>query len=203
MKKSKKALIGLAILGAGLVGSPSFSQNTEKIKNDTKNSSLANLGGKELTHDTIVKMDFKDILKIYGKEKGMEIIREHFVQEINIYRRIMDRPPLVLDDTLNEAAQRFADYGAKHKGLGHEFEGKGVRDMGVDLDGFSARAENVGYGQDSIYEIIADRYNKSQSHKKTMLGLHISQYTGEPIPYTSIGVGISGLFIVVEFATKK
>lgn len=203
MRKSKKALIWLAIVGAGLVWSPSFWQNTEKIKNDTKKSSLTTLDSKEIIHDTIIKMHFKDILKMYGKERWMEIIREHFVQEINKYRKLMDRPSLVLDDTLNEAAQRFADYGAQYNLLWHEFDWKWVRDMWVDLDGFSARAENVWYWQNNIYQIVWDRYHKSPSHKKTMMWLHISQYSGELIPYTSVGIGINGLFIVAEFGTKK
>ncbi|MEI8253524.1 MAG: hypothetical protein WCG25_07465 [bacterium] len=71
---------------------------------------MLNINSKDLVHDTIVKMEFKDILKIYGKEKGMEIIRKHFLEEINMYRKNNGRPLLVLDKTLNEAAQKFAEY---------------------------------------------------------------------------------------------
>jgi uncharacterized protein YkwD len=47
----------------------------------------------------------------------LEIIRQHFVIEINRYRKQNNRPLLSLDDELTIAAQKFAEYGATFKKL--------------------------------------------------------------------------------------
>jgi len=201
MKTAKKVLIWAAIASSILIWNPSFSQNKENVKNHAKKE-LLNINSKDLVHDTIVKMEFKDILKIYGKEKGMEIIRKHFLEEINMYRKNNGRPLLVLDKTLNEAAQKFAEYWSKYKQLWHEFDGKWVWEMWVDMKGYSSRWENVAYWGTNIAEVVSDRFNRSEPHKKTMLGLNTSQYSWDTIPYTSVGIGIDWLFIVVEFATR-
>jgi len=37
--------------------------------------------------------------------------------EINTYRKLNKREPLTLDPVLNDAAQKFAEYGSKYKAL--------------------------------------------------------------------------------------
>lgn len=193
-----------AILASLFSSTPDYAQTSSYPVDAQKKNTLElveNRGSME--HQKIIKENVKDILGIYGKEKWMEIIREHFLEEINIYRKLNNRPPLVLDTVLGAAAQRFAEYWSPKHQLWHEFDGKSVRDMWIDLSNYSGRWENVAYGEITIDDIVSDRYYKSEWHKKTLLGLHISKNSWEIIPYTSLGIGISWSFVVAEFATHE
>jgi hypothetical protein len=104
-----------------------------------------------------------------------------------------------LDSTLNVAAQQFAEQGNSKKQLWHSFDGKWIN---IDLSNYSATAQNVAYDATAtILSVVNDRYTKSEWHKKTMLGLRVSEYTWKTIPYTVLGIWVSWSFIVAEFAT--
>ena len=58
-------------------------------------------------HEDIVKMSFDSILKKYPSN-GMEMIRQHFLIEINKQRAALGNPWLRLNDTINALAQEQA-----------------------------------------------------------------------------------------------
>lgn len=153
-----------------------------------------------LDHGKIIHIKFDSILKEYGSEKWLEIIRNHMLIEINTYRKLNKKQPLSSDSTLNEATQKFAEYGSPYKALWHYFDGKWVEDMWVNLDNYLNMSENVAYGSNDIATTVSDRYH-SEGHKKNMIGLNVSKYTWKTIPYSLLGIGLSWKFIVAEFAT--
>ena len=67
-------------------------------------------------HEDIVKMSFDSILKKYPSN-GMELIRQHFLIEINKYRALDHKAPLSLDTLLSSAAKKFAEFSGRHKQL--------------------------------------------------------------------------------------
>ncbi len=120
MKKSKKALIWLAILGAWLIWSPSFSQNKENVKNNAKKE-LVNIYWKEISHDVIINMDIDDILKFYDNEKKwLEVIKKHILIELNNARNRKWNEKLQVDSLLTKSAQKHAEELAKNNLLEHE-----------------------------------------------------------------------------------
>ena len=82
-----------------------FLQNTEKERSDT-----LYLQEKEESHEEIIQIQFDDIIALYGKEKWMEIIRRHFIQEINVMRKDQWLNELQNDSMLDTATQKHADY---------------------------------------------------------------------------------------------
>ena len=197
-----KFTAGAAIIASVFSSNPSYNQTTKYPTDLHKNNNLELVQKNDnLDHAKIIHMSFDNILQQYGKEKWLEIIRNHFLIEINTYRKLNNRQDLSLDPALNEAAQKFAEYGSKFKGLWHSFNGKTVEDMWVDLDNYMFKGENVAYGIDNIATVVSDRYYKSEWHKKTMIGLRVSKITGDTITYSNLWIGISWPFIVAEFAT--
>ncbi len=174
--------------------------NWEQKKVDNHKTTKTTYLLDNLDHNSIVHMNVEDILIIYWEENWLEIIRKHFLEEINKYRKLNNRPLLDLDSNLNEAAQRFAEYWEKYKKLWHSFDGKTFLDMWVDLSDFSEFGENVAYWQKTIYDIVDAWYNRSPWHKKTMLGLNKTSNDKDMI-YTHIGIGIKWLFVVLDFGT--
>ena len=157
---------------------------------------------KEKTHQEIVQMAFDQIFATYGKEKWLDIIREHIVIELNTYRKSHDMPLLSLDPVLTTVSQKFATYGAPYKQLGHSFDGKSYKDMWVSLDTFSATGENVAYGADSIAALLDGRY-KSPWHKETMVWRWKSKYSSQILTFDSIGIGLQWPFVVADFGIAK
>ncbi len=153
-------------------------------------------------HEEVIHTDVNTILELLWYEKWIEVIRWHFLEEINMYRIKNNISTLDLDSTLNQAAQKFAEYWSKHEWLWHSFDDKSVRDMWVDLSNLSQWWENVAYGQDTIFDVVEARYYRSKWHKKTMLWLHKSKYTWEFMSYNSLWIGINWDFFVAEFWTK-
>lgn len=154
------------------------------------------------SHEEIINTDVSTILESLWYEKWIEVIRQHFLEEINMYRVKNNIVQLKLDSTLNEAAQRFADHWSEHHALWHSFDDKSVRDMWVDLSDLYQWGENVAYGQNTIFDVTEARYNRSEWHKKTMLWLHKSKYTWEPMTYNHLWIGFNWEFFVAEFWTK-
>lgn len=62
-----------------------------------------------IDHQTIISMNMSDILTQYGETQGMEMIRQHFLEEINSLRTNNALPILHLDALLNNAAQDHAE----------------------------------------------------------------------------------------------
>lgn len=194
-------MIWLSVIGASLLWSPTFSQNQEKIKDGANKNLVTNLNWNQKLHESIIKMDIQDIFKINGKEKWLKLIRKHMTIEINKYRELNKKNPLLQDIVLDSAAQKFAEFGAPYKQLWHSFDWKSVIDMGVDMTWYRAIWENVAYKVKNISDIVSYWYYKSEQHKKNMIGLNKSKYTWKDISYDAVWIGISWDFIVVEFAS--
>jgi glucokinase len=55
-------------------------------------------------------MDIQEIFKIYGKEKGIEMVNEYFVIEINALRKNLNLDEVSLDNDLILISQEQAVY---------------------------------------------------------------------------------------------
>lgn len=202
MKKSKKALIWLAILGAWLIWSPSFSQNKENVKNNAKKE-LVNLGWKEVSHETIIKMNFTDILKIYGKEKWMNIIRENFLVEINNNRIAIGNKPLKLHFIVDKLAQDQAQDMANNDHFSHiDKNGKSASDKMIE-DGrynYKIYASNISFNISTIVEVVQsyiDNNKRNTGHYDV-----ISVNTYEDL-WVGLAKGKNGIwFIVINYGKE-
>lgn len=168
MKKSKKALIWLAILGAWLIWSPSFSQNKENVKNNAKKE-LVNIYWKNIAHETIIEMDADDILKIYGKEAWLEIINENFLIEINKLREEYELEDLQISNDIKHSSQEQSEYLDKLWEIEHMIWDNILwKRLENDDIKFYICWENLAKGQHDIKKLMKDRL-RSEWHKANMI----------------------------------
>jgi hypothetical protein len=80
-------------------------------------------------NEEIINTDVNVLLESFWYEKWIEIIRQHFLEEINNYRLKNNRPLLELDSSLNLTAQKFAEYWSKNEWLWHSPANKSVQNM--------------------------------------------------------------------------
>jgi len=219
-KKHNKAgfLLTTAMIASMIIGTlwdvPVYSQQVKKIPQWVKKPSTEIVKKTPTApkiieavdtsfHEKIITTNMDSILVTYGKEKWLNIIREHMVIEINKLRKLYNQPPVTQDSTLNIAAQNFAEYGSPYGGLWHSFNGKNVYDMWIDPYKYIATAENVSYGKETIASVIESRYKSKKWHKETMLGLNISEYTWKKLDYALFGFGYDNNFSVGEFGNLR
>lgn len=195
MKKTDKLILWLSIVTSVLAWSPAFSQNVEKIKNDTAKNIATNLDWIELAHDTIIKMNVEDILKIYGNEKWLELIREHMLIEINKLRKEMNNyPPLKLNNILNISSKKYSEYMSKNNHFSHtdkEWLRSSDR-IKNEWGNFEIVWENLARWQESIEKVLDHRLNYSASHRKNLL-FNL---------YTDLGVWYYNWYWVLNFWKK-
>lgn len=152
-------------------------------------------------HQKIVRQKIQDILALYGQEKGMEIIREHMLIEINTARAKISSPAMTIDTTLTRMAQQHAQDMANNDYLDHtDSQWRHVWD----------RAKEVGYQ----YALISENIANDETIQGVISGFVQSKMGGhERIlspEYTAIGFGVetyhdtnarSQIYFVLDFAS--
>lgn len=202
MRKSKKALIWLAILWTGLVWSPSFAQTKENVKNNAQKE-IVGVYWKEVSSEDIVSMDFKDILKIYGKEKWMEIIRENFLIEINNKRTALGNKPLKLHIVIDKLAQEQAQDMADNNYFSHtDQNGKSASDRMIE-DGkynYKIYASNISFNISTIVEVVQSYINSDKRDTGHYDVISIKEYEDLWVGFAK---GKNGIwFIVVNYGKE-
>jgi len=199
MKKSKKALIWLAIIWAGLVWSPSFSQTKENVKENTKKE-LVNNYWKEISHEDIVSMNLKDILQTYGKEKWMEIIRENFLIEINNKRADLGNKPLKLHAVIDNLAQEQAQDMADNNYFSHtDKNGKSASDRMIANGKYNYKryASNISFNISTIREVVQSYINSNKRNTGHYDVIIVKEYEDLWVGFAK---GKNGIwFIVVNY----
>lgn len=123
-----------------------------------------------LDHQKIITQNINLIFEKYGKEKGLEIIRNHFLIEINTIRKKNNLPWYTANDTLERVAQEYAIYLEKNKMLSHvNKNGKRIWDrLRAKKYTFTRCGENLWDWEENIKEMI-DIWMESQTHRAVIL----------------------------------
>ncbi len=162
----KKGAIILATTLASLASKENFANIKKHIEEDTnhhivvdlsKNHSSKNTfyidddkilsNNDSIDHQTIISMNMDDIITQYGKIQGMEIIRQHFLEEINFLRTNNALPILRLDTLLNNSAQYHAEDMARNNYFSHinkKWEDWKIR---IKNNGYRIHEKNVKTGE--------------------------------------------------------
>ncbi|MCX6822509.1 MAG: CAP domain-containing protein [candidate division SR1 bacterium] len=123
----------------------------------TERSDTFYLSNQEKPHSEIIKMSFGTILKLYGKEKGLEMVRQHFLQEINKQRAVLGNLALTSHTVLNDVAQSKAQDMADNDYFDHT-DKQGVSDAGrLVKDGrykVQMFGSNISYNIKNIGEVV-------------------------------------------------
>lgn len=165
MKPYKKAIVWLSIIGSTLLGSPSFSQNKTQIKNTANSELLTNFNQHTIVHDSIIKMDIKDILKIYGQEKWLELIKEHILIEINILREKEWLPPLIRNTILDSLANADVHYMDENNWYNHNDKNWVWPDQKVTQSGYKKSfMGNIIHHGPRIISLFIEDLKKSPIH---------------------------------------
>ena len=124
----------------------------------------------EPPHDKIINMNFDTILSLYGNEKWMELIREHFLIEINKERSAVGNPPLKFNDTLNKVAKDRAIKMAEEKIYSHTIDWKSAAkeamETGYDIQWFLSNISCMPITKVSIHIIIQSYINNKKFNTK-------------------------------------
>lgn len=157
------------LTGQTTTGSTPLKQTTEQVQKDTIDT-LVN--SDTLDHSIIKKMHMSDILDEYWEEKWWEIIKDHLLVEINDMRSIYHLAPVVFNDTLNIAAQEYAEYCVEHNHISHfDLEKKTHQDR-VEKHWYTRKvSENISVSVNtSIEHIVYDWLNNwSPWHRNNIL----------------------------------
>lgn len=123
----------------------------------------------DIAHDTFVTMDVEDIIRLYGREQGMEMVNTHIAIQINILRQTMQAPELVVSEAVQQSAQNQSDYLATSQKLQHMGGDKILRKRLRNLNiPFTTCGENLAQWQHSIKRLIDD-WMTSPWHKANLL----------------------------------
>lgn len=142
----KKSVIILATALASLASKGNFA-NTTKIEDNAKKQIVVNFDDQQskqdkntfyvpstkqlsgidkepdiIDHQTIITMNMDDIIKTYGQVKWIELMRNHFLEEINILRKEKWLPDLQSNTILNNSAQQHVDFLTTHANM-YDFSG--------------------------------------------------------------------------------
>lgn len=214
-KKSNKSgwknlTAGAVMLASVLSSNPWYSQdvkystdlqkkNTIELieKNDT--TSQDTIENDSLEHQKIITMSVDSIVSEYWQEKGMEIINEHMLIEINKIRKSVNNKPLVINDTLRQVAQDYAAYMDSTKNFSHNNLNLEKCDKRIEKKlwwknfVFDIVWENIAAWQETIAKVMDHRVNHSLPHRRNMLFAF----------YTDVGIGYCDWYRVQNFGKKK
>lgn len=171
MKKRHNILLWLALTSAILSGWQDLSAQTEKVIKDSKKDLTEifyNTNIEQLSHEQIIKSKISDLIIEYWLEKTQELVREHIINEINIYRVSQNLPILKKNNILERLAQEHARDMARNGVLSHtNSQGKTVKEVflewGYDPK-YAYTGQNIAYWPATIQELIENRL-KSPVHK--------------------------------------
>lgn len=137
-------------------------------------------------HNKMIQQSYSDILKMYGKEQWMEIIKKHLLIEINNERAKAGVNPLQQNIYLNKASQEYVSFLSIHKNKYYNTSsGAILQDTHTQYNADGTKkilmertmqawysspfvSENISTWPTTIKEVITCWMNSS-AHKKTML----------------------------------
>ncbi|MDR0874404.1 MAG: CAP domain-containing protein [Prevotellaceae bacterium] len=189
MDTMKKAFIIFSLLFCCLV----FAQNKILI-HKTKEEIL-----QEVLQKPTVRQERKkiwDLEEEYGKDSALLIIRQTLLAMHNEVRAANGAEPLTLNEQLNTAAQRHAEYLCKnnlpstHTGAGGSQCTHRIRAAGY--KNWTWCGENCAHGQDRIERVIS-AWKYSPPHFRTMISKN----------YKEVGFGYCGSRWVAVFGAQK
>lgn len=126
-----------------------------------------------IDHQTFIAMDMGQIIAKYGQVKWLELIREHFLMEINTIRGTNNLWTLSEDSSLQKAAQSHASYVFDHQ---HDYDRMGQDTTRIPHFSYDAqgkvtstpgqRADEQGYN----YLLIKENISKNGNLRTQWLG---------------------------------
>ena len=161
---------------------PSFAQQTQKKPtaqkpttskqvSTRKNTAKTYAKAKDTTnYEAVKKIKIWKVEEIYGKEKTILIVQKCLLEEINKLRAEKKLQPLVMDTSLNKAAQLYADEIVVNKRFCHTWKGwttPGSRGMAQWYPNDKIW-ENILYDWWSIENAIKDRIESSEHFENIM-----------------------------------
>jgi len=166
-------------LSAPLYGQTNKTTNNKTITTEQENKidtskvvNYADLVDKNdsIEHERIIHTNVDSILQEYGEEKGMEIIKEHLLIEINIQRKKRDIQPLIRDSLLNIAAQKHAEDMYNNHYFSHinmKWEDINYR---IQKTWYKKKNNNENYAHwPSTIRGVMDTWMNSRLHKRSIL----------------------------------
>lgn len=173
--------------------SPVLAQNGTNFVEDTKKQIVDTLNTKqekwntyyvdkennvaEKSHEIIIKMEFDDILELYGQERWMEIIIKHFLIEVNNERGKIWSKPLIINEKLNKLSYEHSKEMADSNYFSH-------RDLKWNIPAaraiwkykFQEYSENISYNTNNIKDIVSN-YVWSKDRKSWHYRLFEDRFT--------------------------
>jgi uncharacterized protein YkwD len=134
-------------------------------------------------HQALINTSFDILFNQYGKLKAINLIRQHFLIEVNHERAKLKNKPLRFNDILNSTSQEHSEDMAKRSYFSHVNP-----DSLSSYDRMSAHhynlqraAENISYNHKNIKSIINGYLTSTQGHRDIFT-------VGE---YEEVGFGIA------------
>jgi uncharacterized protein YkwD len=122
-------------------------------------------------HQSIITTGFDKLFAKYGNAKALELIRFHFVEEINYHRALFKNKALKMNDSLNLAAQQHSEDMANRNYFSHI--NPDSLDPGDRVEKhhymFSICKENISFNILTIKEIIDAYYRSKTGHKDIII----------------------------------
>lgn len=122
-------------------------------------------------HEKFIKTPFYKLIEYYWEEKGVKLINEHRLIEINKYRKTKWLPALKTDTTLQKIAQDRAIDRFKNNTCEHwEWENslnERIKSYWIDTTNYSYIWENLNQNVTCIRDEMQS-YIKSPKHEKTL-----------------------------------
>ncbi|MFA5748270.1 MAG: CAP domain-containing protein [Candidatus Absconditabacterales bacterium] len=190
--KTKSILIGLSFLTSGIVSGQNIKDFKTQVKKDLienfqttkKNNSdktISYISSQDKLHENIINTSFDDIIKKYGKIKGIEIIKTHFLIELNKERAKNGAGPMKINNVLNQLSQEHSGDMAINNYFNHvNKKGKSATQRVEGKYFYSVFGENIYFNEENIKHIMIGYKNRKKGHHKIF-----------EKSYKEIGIGIS------------
>lgn len=125
------------------IGQSVYSDTSKYISTD--NPDLIRID--TIPHQRIIYTSIRDIIKIYGADTAIAIVRRHMLIEVNRVREENGANPVKFDDALNKSVQWHCEYmadimNATHQGF--DFSSPEKRAKNHNFKGYNV-SENVGF----------------------------------------------------------
>lgn len=156
--------IWLAIVASMVVNTPSFWQNTQKIIKNTQTKLL------DSVPSDIANFPIKWLDMHYPKEKTLELVHTYNLEQINIVRQQNGMKPLVLDLSLCQVAQHYAEEMNANQRCNHIWLDWSTPMKRANKEKYTASLmlENIGRNYYSITDAL-QHWKKSPWHFKNMI----------------------------------
>jgi uncharacterized protein YkwD len=126
-------------------------------------------------------MSINNILEIYWKNQGLEIIRNHMLIEVNLLRKKYWIDSLILNEPLNKACQQHSEYMEKNMITGHAWKNNSTQTIRAKNNNYKWNLiyENVGFiwflTKKSIHNILQQEID-SEKHFQTLINRRMKYF---------------------------